>query len=102
VALGIERRNKFVSVKRRAAGKFPGAGEVQQDAIEINQFGRHVHGLEYLVRAINFGLAGAHHDDCQDDTRFIARPGLLIAVNALRRNVASAADRRCEGINVSA
>jgi hypothetical protein len=23
--------------------------------------------LEYLVRKINFGLAGARHDDCQDD-----------------------------------
>src|SRR3984885_2198769 len=67
-SLGVERRNKVVAMARRAAGKFPGAGKVQNDAIEVNQFSRHVHDLEYLLRAINVGLAGAHHDGCQDDT----------------------------------
>jgi hypothetical protein len=43
---------------RRAAGKFPGAGKVQHDSMEVNQFSRHAHGLEYLVRAIDLGLAG--------------------------------------------
>src|ERR1700722_17953346 len=43
-SLGVERRNKVVAMARRAAGKFPGAGKVQHNTIEVNQFSRHVHG----------------------------------------------------------
>src|ERR1700733_5306143 len=41
---GVERRNKVVAMARRAARKFPGAGKVQHDAIEVDQFSQHVHG----------------------------------------------------------
>src|ERR1700733_3331688 len=67
VSLGVERRNKVVAMARRAIGKFPGAGKVQHNTIEVNQFTRHIHGPRTSRRAINLGLAGAHHDDCQDD-----------------------------------
>jgi hypothetical protein len=38
VSLGIEGCNEIISMARRAVGKLPGAGEIQQDAMEVGQF----------------------------------------------------------------
>src|SRR5262245_65158164 len=35
VSLGIERRHELIAVARRAVGEFPGAGEIEPDALEI-------------------------------------------------------------------
>jgi hypothetical protein len=42
--LRIQGGNEVVAVVRRAIGKFPGTSEIQQDAIEVNQFSRRFHG----------------------------------------------------------
>ena len=40
MSFGIEGRNKIISMARRAVGKFPGAGKIQQDAVQVSQFGQ--------------------------------------------------------------
>jgi hypothetical protein len=44
VSLGIEGRNKIISMARRAVGKLPGTGKIEQDTIEVDQFGKRSHG----------------------------------------------------------
>jgi hypothetical protein len=47
MALGIQRRDKIISVTGRAIGEFPGAGKMEQDAVKVGEFsqlGQRFHG----------------------------------------------------------
>jgi hypothetical protein len=37
VPVGVKRCNEIIPMTRRAFGKFPGAGEIEQDAVEISE-----------------------------------------------------------------
>jgi len=70
VPLGIEGRNKIISMARRALGKFPRAGKSQQDTIQVNQLSESLHGAIRMLHPNHQPRIGAGDvDACQAATR---------------------------------
>ena len=73
VPLDVEGSDEVVTVPRRPEGIIFGASEIEQDATEVNQFGRRFRGVLRHVETLRIvkpsqnGSDQTRDDDCQPD-----------------------------------